>query len=171
MGTDYFFVVKDSDSKPGKEILSFALSRASSMGPCLQAYADLHVSSPQIPGVYCLTKTDWDGFMKALRAELPLISGLTACVQSVFEFDPDIPDEIRAPGPEDWKQLALFDRWFDGFFSAFKAKQNNSIFSLEESHFHRGVLRAFALQLWLELDPEVQKALQNPQNRIYLLIG
>lgn len=171
MGIDYFFAIKDPDSKPGQEALSFALSRASSMGPCLRAYADLHASGPEAPGRYCLTKADWDGFMKALRAVLPLISGLTACVQSVFDFDPDIPDQIRSPGPEDWKRLALFDRWFDGFFLASKARQNDSLFSLEESHFHRGVLRAFALQLWLELDPEVQKALRNPQNRIYLLLG
>lgn len=170
MGLDYFFTVKGPDTRPGREPVSFALSRASSMGPCLAAYARLHCPGQQGPERYCLTQADWDGFMGALRAQLSLIEALTNCVESVFDYDPDIPDGIRSPGAEDWKRLAAFERWFTDLFrgSAFHAA---SPFSLDRAHFEAGVERAFALLLWLRLDAEVQEALQDPEKRVYLLIG
>ena len=170
MGLDYFFAVKGPDTRPGLEPISFALSRASSMGPCLAAYAKRHCPGVQGPDRYCLTRTDWNGFMGALRARLPLIEALTDCVDSVFDDDPDIPDGIHSPGAEDWKRLAAFERWFADLFRGF-AYDNAEPFSLDRAHFEAGVERAFALLLWLRLDAEVQEALQDPEKRVYLLIG
>ena len=170
MGLDFFFFVKGLDTPPGQEPMGYALSRASSMGPCLAAYAKRHCPGPQGPERFCLTRGDWEAFTEALREQLPLIEALTDCVESVFDFDPDVPDGIRPPGAEDWKRLAAFDRWFCDLFRA-PARSWAEPFSLERRHFETGVERAYALALWLRLDADVRQALEEPENRVYLLIG
>ena len=170
MEIDYFFSVGRSDEKLWQRPVDFALSRASSMGPCLAAYAARHIPGGR-KSRYCLSRADWNGFIQALESQRPLLQALGDCVLSVFDHDPDMPDEVRDPGPEDWKRLAAFEGWFDAIFQGRFGRASSQPFSISPEHFQSRVEWAFALLKWLELDALVQEALSDPLRSVYLDIG
>lgn len=171
MGRDYYFDVKLPDGDPRTATLSLVLPRGSSTGPFLASYARRHLDSPRAPDQYVLTGAQWNGFMEELYAQENLIRALANCVVSVFDFDPDVPDEIREPQSADWQKLARFEQWVIRVFGHSADGSPESVFSLETEHFRRGVIWAWDLAYWLELDPEIQEALHNPQSLVFLGIG
>lgn len=171
MGTDYYFSVKRRDTAPGRAALSFALSRASSMGPLLARYARLHGDSSGAPERYVLTPEQWEGFAEELYGQRGLLSALASCVLSVFDFDPDVPEEIRPPEPPDWERLARFEHWLRRVFGQSAHGSPEPVFSLDEAHFRRGVSWAWDLRRWLELAPEIREALRDPQSLVFLDVG
>ena len=171
MGTDDFFSVKRQDADARSAALSFVLPRPGSMGPFLARYAKFHTQSPKAPDQYCLTAAQWNGFMEELYAQEGLLRDLADCVRSVFDFDPDVPDEIREPQPADWEKLARFERWVIRIFGHSADGSPEPVFSLDKAHFQRGVIWAYELTRWLELDPEIREALRDPQNLVFLSIG
>ena len=171
MGRDYFLDVKPPDGDARTAALSLVLPRGSSTGPFLASYARHHLDSPGAPDQYVLTGSQWDGFMEELYAQESLIRALANCVVSVFDFDPDVPDEIREPQPADWQKLARFEQWVIRVFGHSADGSPEPVFSLETEHFRRGVIWAWDLSYWLELDPEIRAALRDTQNLIFLVIG
>ena len=141
------------------------------MGPFLARYAKLHTKSPKAPYQYSLTAAQWNGFMEELYARQALIRDLADCILSFFDFDPDSPDEIREPLPADWEKLARFEHWVIRVFGRRANGSPEPVFSLDRSHFERGVLWAYELSRWLDLDPEIREALRDPQALVFLDIG
>ncbi len=172
MGLDYYLIASRRGGKASEEECFF-FRRASWLGHCLLSYfsarVPVHRADDDEPARYCLlTLGSWNRLMAELEAHRKEIAALSAYVEAVFDFDPEVPSRYRELQSFDWRRAVRFSRWFSG---AITHDDPASVIELTEENAHRIIDDAFTLTLCMELDEALRPYLQDPDYVIRLGIG
>ena len=164
MGADIYFTATEKRGEKNFEAACFYFARAGGIAGCILSFfasflpvayrdGDTYGEYPR----YHITPEAWERLLNAAAEQAALIDHLADYVETVYDFDPYVADELRDLSTLDRLQVLRFDKWFARTFHVQRiTEEAPGVIALNEKQCERVITDAYALRTWLQMDTDVR---------------